>query len=1117
MTNFNFLKTDPQFATFADTAIQAELVLPISPAFSATGSRTALEFAVKWLYSVDNSLEKPYDEKLVTLINTEDFKDLLPNGLKFKIEYIRKLGNNATHNPGGVTTDQAWLSLENLHSFMSFIAYCYSADYEETTFSKSLASAEKPAVIPPAPPADPDVDFETLLNKNLPVREKLTAKRIHQLKKGYTVKPMDFTEDQTRKAYIDVMLTDAGWQRGTNWFDEYKIDEMPNKSGYGIADYVLFGDDGMPLAVVEAKRTSANVEKGRQQAVLYADFLEKKFGQRPILFLTNGYETRIWNDKYYPERQVSGIYSKRDLEKEFNKMKSRQSLKCVTAGRADALLAHVTGVKDEISNRYYQKEAIQSVCDAFGERNRRKALLVMATGSGKTRTVISIVDVLERYGWAKNVLFLADRQALVTQAKRAFANLMPNLSLCNLVENKVDISARAIFSTYQTIMNRIDDTRDDKGNRLFTPGHFDLIIVDEAHRSIYNKYKDIFTYFDALLVGLTATPKDDIDKNTYEIFDLESGVPTYGYELAQAVQDKYLVDYVSIESELKFISQGILYDDLAPEEKEEYENTFSDEEGTMPDAIDAGALNEWLFNYDTIKKALHLLMENGQRIDYGSKIGKTIIFAKNHNHAEKVLEVWGKEFPDYPAHYCQVIDNRINYPQSIIDKFSDPRQFPQIAISVDMLDTGIDVPEILNLVFFKKVFSRAKFWQMIGRGTRLCPGVLDGDDKAQFYIFDLCGNFAFFRMGAKGREAGAVATLQERMFNTKAEMVYKLQDMVYQTDDLKAYRVQLVQDLVSKVTHLNRENFAVKQHLRTIDKFQTESDFTTLTYENILQIAEHIAPLVPPAQEEISAVRFDMLIYQIELAMLAAKSYKRAKNDLIKKTQELSRYATIPAVVEQSELIEQILHNAYLERAGIMDYENIRIKLRDLIKFIPPDERTRYDTNFTDDILSTEWNESQLDNEDLANYKKKVNYYIKQNESIPVIAKLKGNVPLTPQDIESLESILWGELGTKEQYDAQYGKTPLGELVRSIVGLSQQAANGAFSEFLNDAELDSRQMHFVKQIVNYIVKNGMMKDLAILQESSFSDLGGVSEVFNDMKIFLKLRKVIEGITSNAAA
>ena len=379
-----------------------------------------------------------------------------------------------------------------------------------------------------------------------------------------------------------------------NWVDEYPIDEMPNKSGFGYADYVLFGDDGLPLAVIEAKRTNVNVEKGRQQAVLYADFLEKKFGHRPFIFLTNGYETRIWSDKYYPERLVSGIYSKRDLEKEFNIMKNRLKLRGVQ-------------VNDGISNRYYQKEAIQAVCDTFCELNRRKALLVMATGSGKTRTVISIVDILERYGWAKNILFLADRNALVMQAKRAFHNLMPNLSLCNLTEEKENASARAVFSTYQTMINCIDDTRDEQGNRLFTPGHFDLIIVDEAHRSIYNKYKDIFTYFDALLIGLTATPKDEIDKNTYEIFDLESGVPTYGYELNQAVQDGYLVDFESIETELKFIKEGIVYDELSADEKEEYENTFTDEDGNIPESIDSSALNDWLFNYDTIRKALPAL------------------------------------------------------------------------------------------------------------------------------------------------------------------------------------------------------------------------------------------------------------------------------------------------------------------------------------------------------------------------------------------------------------------------------------------------------------------------------------------------------------------------------
>ncbi len=838
--------------------------------------------------------------------------------------------------------------------------------------------------------------------------------------------------------------------------------------------------------------------------MLYADFLEKKFGRRPVIFLTNGYETRIWNDRHYPERPVSGIYSQRDLLKEFNKMKERGSLLGVQ-------------VDDAISGRYYQKEAVQAVCDAFGERNRRKALLVMATGSGKTRTVISMVDVLIRHGWVKNVLFLADRNALVTQAKRAFHNQLPNLSLCNLTEGKEDASARAVFSTYPTMMNCIDSTRDEQGERLFTPGHFDLIVVDEAHRSIYKKYKDIFTYFDALLIGLTATPKDEIDKNTYEIFDLECGVPTYGYELAQAVQDGYLVDFVSIETALKFMTGGITYDELSPEEQEEYEKTFADEEGSLPSGIDASALNEWIFNHDTIKKALHILMEHGQRVDFGAKIGKTIIFAKNHNHAEKILAVWHQEYPDYPSHYCRVIDNYTNYAQSIIDDFSDPKKLPQIAISVDMLDTGIDVPEILNLVFFKKVMSRAKFWQMIGRGTRTSERLIDGADKERFYIFDLCGNFAFFRLDAKGREAAAVVTLQERMFNTKVEMVYKLQDITCQTDELKAYRQMLVSDLAESVKRLNRENFAVKQHLRVIDKFQTEADFAALTYENTLQIAQHIAPLIPPSGDDISVERFDMLIYQIELAMLAGKSYKKAKNDVIRKAKDLANYATIPAIAQQQELISQIVLGGYLDEAQLSDYEDVRKRLRDLIKFIPDSERSRYDTNFIDDILSIEWNQSQLDNDDLVQYKKKVSFYIRQHQDMPAIAKLRGNVPLRPGDVQSLEQILWSELGTKEQYDAQYGKTPLGELVRSIVGLSQQAANDAFSKFLNDAGLDSRQMYFVKQIVNYIVRNGMMKDLAVLQQSPFTDMGSVSEVFDNLLLFQDLRAVIDEINRNALA
>lgn len=1105
-TNFDFLLKDKQFEQFADAAISAELVLSINPALCATACRTTLEFAVKWMYSVDSSLAKPYDSKLVTLISTEDFKDLVPAGMGPKLNYLRKVGNNATHNARGVSRDQAVLALQNLHSFLNFIAYCYGTEYTETAFNHSLiepkAAPEPIAALPVVQTQPEELDFQTLLDENFPIRKKLTAKRVAQLKQGYDVQPMDMTEAQTRKAYIDVMLQDAGWQRGPNWVDEYPIDEMPSKSGKGKADYVLLGDDGKPLAVIEAKRTSVSVEKGRQQAKLYADFLEKKYGQRPVIFMTNGYETRIWNDKYYPERTVSGIYAKRDLEKEFNKMRDRKPLTAVQ-------------VNDKISGRYYQKEAVQSVGDAFGQRNRRRALLVMATGSGKTRTVISLVDVLIRHNWVKNVLFLADRNALITQAKRAFHNQLPALSLCNLTEGKEEANARAVFSTYQTMMNCIDTTRDKGGNRLFTPGHFDLIIVDEAHRSIYKKYQDIFTYFDALLVGLTATPKDEIDKNTYNIFDLESGVPTYGYELSQAVQDCYLVDFMSIETELKFMSKGITYNDLSSEEQEEYENTFADEDGNLPDFIDASALNEWLFNEDTIRKALYTLMEYGQRVEYGEKIGKTIIFAKNHNHAEKILEMWNREFPNYSSHYTQVIDNYTNYAQSLIDDFSDKNKLPQIAISVDMLDTGIDVPEILNLVFFKKVMSRAKFWQMIGRGTRTCEGLIDGADKRQFYIFDLCSNFAFFRLHAKGREAGSVSTLQERTFNINVDMIYKLQEMQFQTYDLSAYRIRLVKRLIAWIKMLPRENFAIKQHLRTIDKYQKEEDFAALSYENTLQIAEHIAPYILPTKETVSAARFDMLIYQIELALLAGKSCKRAKRDLQKKAEQLSQLGTIPQIFEQKELLEQIIQGDYLEQADIMDNEAIRNNLRGLIVYIPEGERVRYDTNFTDDILSIDWNESQLDNDDLVNYKKKIDYYIRQHQDIPAVAKLKGNRPLTPEDVTVLEELLWKQLGTKEQYVAQYGKTPLGELVRSIVGLDQKAANEAFSQFLADVGLDSRQMYFVRQIVNYIVKNGMMKDLSVLQDSPFTDQGSIGELFDDVTLFMALRDVIEEINHNA--
>ena len=616
------------------------------------------------------------------------------------------------------------------------------------------------------------------------------------------------------------------------------------------------------------------------------------------------------------------------------------------------------------------------------------------------------------------------------------------------------------------------------------------------------------------MIGLTATPKSEIDKNTYEVFELEDGVPTYGYDLAQAVKDEYLVDYISIESKLKFIDQGIVYDELSEEEKEEYERTFVDEEGKIPEVISSSELNTWIFNEDTIRQALNILMTEGIKIEYGQKLGKTIIFAKNHNHAEKILEVFNKEYPYLPD-YARVIDNRMTYAQSAIDEFADPKKMPQIAISVDMLDTGIDVPEILNLVFFKKVMSKAKFWQMIGRGTRLCPEQLDGEDKQKFYIFDFCGNFEFFRLN-KGRASAKMIALQSAVFNLKFEITYQLQSAEYQTDRPIAYRNALVMEMSERVQKLPRDNFAVRQHLKYVEMYSDETNYQALTYGDTVTVKEEVSPLIQPEEDEANAVRFDALMYRIELAYLMGKKDIKARGDLRKKVKGVAGVANIPEIQAQTDLIQQILTTDYVEEAGVDEFEEIREKLRNLMKYIPGQKR-RYDTNFEDDVLSIEWKEAELENDELKNYKAKAEFYIRQHQDNIAIAKLKTNQPLTSTDIESLEEILWKEVGTRSDYEQEIGEKPLGEFVREIVGLDMNAAKEAFSAYLTDTNLDSRQIYFVNQIVEYIVHNGMLKDFSVLQEAPFTDQGSVVEIFKDITVWMGIKRVIDSINANAAA
>ncbi len=1104
MSNFSFLSAEPDFSKFASIAITAEKLLPIDFEASIIKCRKAMEVAVKWMYSVDIDLQKKplWDNHLVTLMSEDCFRSIVGNDLYKRMDFIRLLGNEAIHSDKNkIKPEAAMLCLQNLHIFMDFVAHCYSRyDYEQTVFNPELIGKDDSK----APEEDDrtaeiEIQLEALIKENEALKAELTAKREAQ-QQTYVPQPLEVSEFQTRQLYIDVMLNRAGWERGRNWSEEVELHGMPTKSGLGFVDYALYGDDGKILAIVEAKKTCVDVASGRQQAKLYADIIEKQQGRRPVIFLTNGFDTRIV-DNNYPERRIAEIYSKRDLEKLFNLRKTRLPLKNAT-------------IKKEIADRYYQLGAIKSVCETFDEKNRRKVLLVMATGSGKTRTVIALCDVLLRQGWVKNILFLADRNALVTQAKRSFTNLLPDLSTTNLCEEKDNFAAHCVFSTYNTMMNCIDSVTDEEG-RLFTSGHFDLIICDEAHRSIYNKYQDIFNYFDAPLVGLTATPKDDIDKNTYEVFELRNNMPTYSYDLAQAVKDGCLVDFAVINTKLKFIEEGIRYDELSDEDKAAYEATFGDEEGNLPDSIDASAINTWVFNIDTIREVLSILMTQGLKVDYGNRLGKTIIFAKNHKHAEKILQVFNKEYP-HLVDYAKVIDNQTKYSQSAIDEFSEAKKLPQIAISVDMLDTGIDVPEILNLVFFKKVKSKAKFWQMIGRGTRLCKGLLDGNDKKEFYIFDFCSNFDFFRVHKDGEASAVQLPIQGALFAIKLEMIYKLNGLEYQTPKLRDFRDNLVDELSSKVRDLNRENFSIRQHLKIVELYSDPKHYDKVTYADTLEARAELAPLIEPENDDASALRFDALLYGMELASLHGQKHSGAAKDVKKLVGALSKSTAIPAVAAKADLIARIVNTDYLDNATFDDFEHIRTELRDLMKYIEIITHPDFHTNFNEQILASEWCSGFVNEiDDMQDYRTKAEFYLRQNQDNPVIAKLKNNQPLDAADVKTLKDILWSEIGSENDYRNTCGETDLGCFVRSLIGLDMKAAKEAFAEFLDESKLDSDQIYFVNQVVEYIVKNGIINNMRILQEEPFNAHGSIIDLFKDMTLWQKIKKTIDSINLNA--
>ncbi len=1146
MSNFRFIQQE--FPELYLDAHEAESLALMSPKASSILSRSALEVTVRWLFENDPDLVQPWDNSLNALIHEHSFRQLIDPTMFREIDLIRRIGNSAAHGKQ-ITQHESLIALKNLFRMMSFVAVHYARQVPTIpAFDESLipdgkavekSKADLERLVTALDLKQDESKLKSLeLNKQAEqiqtLKETLNKERqIYQRRKNerkqaaqtQPVIPILVSEAQTRRLYIDLALKESGWDNLREERElEYEVKGMPlstNPSGIGYADYVLWGDDGLPLAVIEAKKTMEDARKGRHQAELYANCLEQMHGQRPIIFYTNGFESYIWDDHFYTDREVQGFYTKDELQLLINRRQTRQDLRRFK-------------VNTNIVERQYQLEAIQRVSEHFVldapdgslSGKARKSLLVMATGTGKTRVSIAIVDMLTKSNWAKRVLFLADRNALVTQAKNAFAQHLPNLSSIDLTREKEDNGTRLVFSTYPTIMNKIDGMRH-KETRFYGVGHFDLIIIDEAHRSVYQKYKAIFDYFDSLLIGLTATPKKDIDHNTYSLFEIEDDNPTAAYELDEAVEEQYLVPPKAISVPLKFQREGIKYNQLSDKEKQEYEEKFGDPTtGEAPDEIGSEALNRWLFNTDTVDKVLDHIMTDGVKVEGGDKLGKTIIFAKNHKHAVFIEERFNKNYPEYNGKFLRVIDNYETKAQDLLETFVDHHveHDPQIAVSVDMMDTGVDAPRVVNLVFFKLVKSPSKFWQMIGRGTRLCPNLFaPGEDKSHFLIFDYCQNFEFFDANPDGIVASSIKSLTQQIFEGKLEVAMLLRDEQYSSEGDLEIQKQYIDESHATVANLDQDRFVVRKELRYVTEYCHRARWDNISRGDWSDIKEHLAHLdVPDAGDDELARRFDVLMLSFQLALLGGfKSFEKYVINVSSTARALMKKQNIPAVGVHLKLLNDLQSEIFWKAVNVKRLDDIRQALRDLIKFLDRDQQVDVYTHFEDEIKTDAIQERDVINThiQLQSYRDRVESYIRKNKHHETIKKLNTNIPITRVDLLELEKILFDgdERGTRDDFINEYGDQPLGYFIRSILGLDRIAANAAFASFIQSGNLRADQMTFIKQIISHLTINGTV-GMTVLFEPPFTDIHdqGLTGVFDDADV-VRVRKIVEQINQNALA
>ncbi|MGW0436707.1 DEAD/DEAH box helicase family protein [Micromonospora sp. NPDC003197] len=1102
MGNFVFLQAE--WPDLFDEAERSERHTFADPRTSCFYARRCLELALAWLYRADQALRMPSgSKKLSTMISEPTMINRVGPGMHAKMEIIRRQGNKAVHEKRRITERDSRPVVRELFEVMYWIARHYTRDAAAVPPS-ALAFNESLIPRPTDVRAQSQAELRALANQHAaqdaqaakaeesdPSLDEQIAKLREQIaaaKAANEARPddHDYNEEQTRDLFIDLLLKEAGWPLNQERDREFKVTGMPNALGVGLADYVLWGDDDKPLAVIEAKRARRDAISGQQQAKLYADCLETAYGQRPLIFYTNGFEIWLWDDQAYPPRQVQGFYTKDELQLLVQRRSSRKPLGDLP-------------INVDIVERYYQQRAIRRIAETFEQDRQRGALLVMATGAGKTRTTIALVDLLMRANWVKRVLFLADRVALVNQAVGAFKTHLPDVVTVNLVTEK-DTEGRVYVSTYPTMMGLINETNGDV--RRFGPGYFDLVVIDEAHRSVYQKYKTIFSYFDSLLVGLTATPKEEVDRNTYSLFNLEDGMPTDAYGLDEAVVEGHLVPPRAVSVPLQFQQKGIRYADLTEEQKDEWDALEWGDDGEVPDYVTPEAMNTWLFNKDTIDQVLHTLMTRGHKVAGGDRIGKTIIFAKNQRHAKFIADCFDLSYPEYGGHFARVVTYQAEYAQKLIDDFSIPEKAPHIAISVDMLDTGIDVPDVVNLVFFKAIRSKTKFWQMIGRGTRLRPDLYGpGDDKKDFFVFDFCQNFEYFSHNPKTVEGSSTPSLTERLFKAKVELVYQLDQRLpdgspVNTDGTSSeagLRSDFAHELHTMVQGMNLDNFVVRPHRRLVQRYVEFSSWEHLSPETSSEIADGLAGLptaVRDSDEE--AKRFDLRILRLQLACLgAAPGFDRLRADVQAIASALLEQINIPVVRAQEPLLREVAGDEWWQDVTLPMLEVLRRRVRSLVRLIEKTKRAIVYTDFEDRL--GEAVELPLSGvtvaTDLGRYRARARAYLRAHEDHVAVQKLRRNRQLSATDLVELERMLAESgIGSKEEADrARAESDGLGLFIRSLVGLDREAAIEAFDEFLDGRKFTGTQIDFIHVIIGHLTENGVMA-AERLYESPFTEI-----------------------------